>query len=126
MLEHSEQTRQRLANLKALVEAGFEPFPYRYDKTHSAAQILAAHPEPQPGQEFPGEKVRMAGRLMTFRHMGKASFAHLQDESGRIQIYLARDLTERYDLLKKLDIGDIVGVEGTVFVTKTGEVTIKV
>ncbi|MER3553471.1 MAG: lysine--tRNA ligase [Meiothermus sp.] len=124
--EYSEQTRQRLANLKALTEAGFEPFPYTYPKTHDAAQILAAHPNPEPGQEWPDEVVRVAGRLMTFRHMGKASFAHVQDGSARIQLYLARDTTEHYDLIKKLDIGDIVGFEGTVFTTKTGEVTVKV
>jgi lysyl-tRNA synthetase class 2 len=125
-IEHSEQTRQRLANLDALVEAGFEPFPYTYPKTHDAAQILAGHPHPQPGQEWPEERVRVAGRLMTFRHMGKASFAHVQDGSGRIQLYLARDTTLHYDLIKRLDIGDIVGFEGTVFTTRTGEVTVKV
>ncbi|GEM85470.1 lysine--tRNA ligase [Meiothermus granaticius] len=126
MVEPNEQTKQRLANLEALVEAGFEPFPYRYPKTHDAAQILAAHPGAEPGQEWPEEKVWVAGRLMTFRHMGKASFAHLQDASGRIQLYLARDTTEHYDLIKRLDVGDIVGAEGTVFTTRTGEVTVKV
>jgi len=126
MIEYSEQTQQRLANLKALEEAGFEPFPYRYEKTHDARQILQAHKEASPQQEWPEEQVRIAGRLMAFRHMGKASFAHLQDSSGRIQLYLARDLTERYDLIKKLDIGDIAGFEGTVFTTKTGEITLKV
>ncbi|MCX7802241.1 MAG: OB-fold nucleic acid binding domain-containing protein, partial [Meiothermus ruber] len=126
MPEYSEQTQQRLANLEALAEAGFERFPYRFPKTHDAAQILAAHAGAAPQQEWPEEEVRVAGRLMTFRHMGKASFAHLQDQSGRIQLYLARDITEHYDLIKKLDIGDILGVEGTVFTTKTGEITIKV
>ncbi|MCX7739495.1 MAG: lysine--tRNA ligase [Meiothermus sp.] len=126
MPEYSEQTQQRLANLEALVEAGFERFPYRFPKTHDAAQILSAHAGAGPQEEWPEEEVRLAGRLMTFRHMGKASFAHLQDQSGRIQIYLARDITERYDLIKKLDVGDIIGVEGTVFTTKTGEITVKV
>lgn len=126
MTEQSEQTQQRLANLKALEEAGFEPYPYNYPKTHDAAQILAAHRGAQPQQEWPEEVVRVAGRLMTFRHMGKASFAHLQDGSGRIQLYLARDITERYDLIKKLDIGDVAGFEGTVFTTKTGEITVRV
>ncbi|RDI95815.1 lysine--tRNA ligase [Meiothermus sp. QL-1] len=126
MPEHSEQTRQRLANLEALVEAGFERFPYRFPKTHEAAEILSAHAGAAPQEEWPHEEVRLAGRLMTFRHMGKASFAHLQDQSGRIQLYLARDVTERYELIKKLDIGDIIGVEGTVFTTKTGEITVKV
>jgi lysyl-tRNA synthetase class 2 len=126
MPEYSEQTQQRLANLEALAQAGLEPFPYRFPKTHHAAQILANHAGAEPQQEWPEEEVRVAGRLMTFRHMGKASFAHIQDATGRIQLYLARDLTEHYDLIKKLDIGDIVGVEGTVFTTKTGETTVKV
>lgn len=126
MIEQSEQTQQRLANLKALEEAGFEPYPYNYPKTHQAAQILQAHEGAQPQQEWPEEGVRVAGRVMTFRHMGKASFAHLQDGSGRIQLYLARDITQHYDLIKKLDIGDVAGFEGTVFTTRTGEITIKV
>jgi lysyl-tRNA synthetase class 2 len=126
MPEFSEQTQQRLANREALAEAGFERFPYRYPKTHDAVEILQAHAGAGPQEEWPEQKVRVAGRLMTFRHMGKASFAHMQDESGRIQLYLARDATKHYDLIKKLDIGDIVGFEGTVFTTKTGEITIKV
>jgi len=126
MPEYSEQTLQRLANLEALAQAGFERFPYRFPKTHDATQILANHAGAEPQQEWPDEEVRVAGRLMTFRHMGKASFAHLQDHSGRIQLYLARDITENYDLIKKLDVGDIIGAEGTVFTTKTGEITVKV
>jgi len=126
MPEYSEQTQQRLANQQALVEAGFERFPYRYPKSHDAVQIVQAHAGAGPQEEWPEVVVRVAGRLMTFRHMGKASFAHVQDGSGRIQLYLARDITEHYDLIKKLDVGDIVGFEGTVFTTKTGEITIKV
>lgn len=126
MPEYSEQTQQRLANREALVEAGFERFPYRYHKTHDAAEILQTHASAGPQEEWPDETVRVVGRLMTFRHMGKASFAHVQDGSGRIQLYLARDLTEHYELIKKLDIGDIVGFEGTVFTTRTGEITVKV
>ncbi|RIH83652.1 lysine--tRNA ligase [Calidithermus roseus] len=126
MPEWSEQTQQRLKNLEALVEAGFEPFPYRFDKTHDAAQIRAAHEGAQPQQEWPEEHVRVAGRLMTLREMGKVIFAHLQDGSGRIQLYFSKGDTERFELLKKLDVGDIVGVEGHVFTTKTGEITVKV
>ncbi|WP_018465865.1 lysine--tRNA ligase [Calidithermus timidus] len=126
MPEWSEQTQQRLKNLEALVEAGFEPFPYRFDKTHDAAQIRATHGGAQPQQEWPDEHVRVAGRLMTLREMGKVIFAHLQDGSGRIQLYFSKSDTERFELLKKLDVGDIVGVEGHVFTTKTGEITVKV
>ncbi|XOB99496.1 lysine--tRNA ligase [Deinococcota bacterium DY0809b] len=121
-----DQLKQRLANLEALVEAGFEPFPYRYAKSHDAAQILEAHAGAAPEEAWPEERVRVAGRLVSLRRMGKVTFAHLLDESGRIQLYLSRDATEQYRLLRKLDIGDIVGVEGTVFTTKTGEVTVAV
>jgi len=121
-----DQLKQRLANLEALVEAGFEPFPYRYPKTHDAAQLLAAHADAGPEEAWPEERVRLTGRLVSLRRMGKVTFAHLLDETGRIQLYASRDLTEQYKLLKKLDIGDIVGVEGSVFTTKTGEITVQV
>ncbi|GAB5602505.1 lysine--tRNA ligase [Thermus sp. FJN-A] len=121
----NEQTRQRLLNLEALVEAGFAPYPYRYPKTHSAAQVLAARVGAPPETEWP-EEVALAGRLVALRRMGKVTFAHLLDETGKIQLYFQKDLTPRYELLKKLDVGDILGVKGTPFTTKTGEVTVKV
>ncbi len=121
----NEQTRQRLLNLEALVEAGFEPYPYRWPKTHSAQGILAGRAGSPPGTEWP-EEVAIAGRVMALRRMGKASFAHLQDETGRIQLFFAQGTTPHYPLLKHLDVGDTLGVKGTVFVTKTGEVTVKV
>lgn len=126
MRQPPDQLKQRLANLEALVEAGFEPYPYRYEKTHDAAAILRAHAEAGPEEAWPDERVRLAGRLVSLRRMGKVTFAHLLDESGRIQLYFNRDATESYRLLKKLDIGDIVGVAGSVFTTKTGEVTVHV
>ncbi|AEB11850.1 lysine--tRNA ligase [Marinithermus hydrothermalis] len=125
MPEWSEQTQQRLRNLEALKEAGYEAYPYRYPKTHDAAQILEAHAGAGPGEEWP-EVVRLAGRLVALRRMGKVTFAHLLDGSGRIQLYFNKQETPDYNLLKKLDIGDIIGVEGTVFTTKTGEITVRV
>jgi lysyl-tRNA synthetase class 2 len=121
----NEQTRQRLLNLEALVEAGFEPYPYRFPKTHSAGAILDAKAGAPPETEWP-EEVALAGRVVAIRRMGKVTFAHLLDESGRIQLYFQKDLTPRYELLKKLDVGDILGVKGPLFTTKTGEVTVKV
>ncbi|WP_243027338.1 lysine--tRNA ligase [Thermus albus] len=121
----NEQTRQRLLNLEALVEAGFQPYPYRYPKTHSAKEILSAKEGAPPESEWP-EEVALAGRIVALRRMGKVTFAHLLDGSGRIQLYFQKDLTPRYELLKKLDVGDILGVKGPVFTTKTGEVTVKV
>lgn len=121
----NEQTRQRLLNLEALVEAGFEPYPYRFPKTHDAAEVLETRAGAPPETEWP-EEVALAGRLLSLRRMGKVTFAHLLDESGKIQLYFQKDLTPHYELLKKLDVGDIVGVSGTLFTTKTGEVTVKV
>ena len=122
----NDQTRQRLLNLEALVEAGFAPYPYRFPKTHSAEAILKAKRGAPPESEWPEEEVAVAGRLVALRRMGKVTFAHLLDETGRIQLYFQRDLTPKYELLKKLDVGDILGVSGHPFTTKTGEVTVKV
>ena len=122
----NEQTRQRLLNLEALVEAGFAPYPYRFPKTHGAREILKAKAGAPPEAEWPEEEVALAGRLVALRRMGKVTFAHLLDETERIQLYFQKDLTPHYELLKKLDVGDILGVRGHPFTTKTGEVTVKV
>ena len=99
----NEQTRQRLLNLEALVEAGFQPYPYRYPKTHSAKEILSAKEGAPPESEWE-EEVALAGRIVALRRMGKVTFAHLLDESGKIQLYFQKDLTPSYELLKKLDV----------------------
>ncbi len=121
----SEQAEQRLQNLRALVEGGFEAYPYRFPKTHEASAILEAKGGAPPETEWPGE-VALAGRILALRRMGKITFAHLQDATGKIQLYFQRDLTPRYELLKRVDVGDILGVKGTLFTTKTGEVTVRV
>ena len=126
MSEHNEQMAQRLRNLEALVEAGFEPYPYRFEKTVSAAELQSRHQNAPAEQEWPEERVSLAGRLVSLRRMGRVTFAHLLDESGRIQLYFNRDQTENYNKLKKLDVGDLVGVSGSVFTTRTGELTVKV
>lgn len=112
----------RLNKLNELVAAGDDPFKKTsFDVTAHAADITAAPEE--------GKTVSVAGRLMSKRIMGKASFAHVLDVSGQVQIYVKRDNLgeEKYDFFKKqLDIGDIVGVKGEVFVTHRGEVSIAV
>jgi len=124
--EWNEQTQARLKNLEALSEAGFSRYPYKFEKDADAAEIKARHEGAEPGEAWPEERVRLAGRLVALRRMGKAAFAHLLDGSGKIQLFFSRDETEHYPLIKKLDIGDLIGVEGTVFVTRTGEITVKV
>ena len=110
--------REKLANLQ---EAGKDPFAItRYDVTHHSTDILNA------GDELLEKTVSVAGRMMVKRVMGKASFCKVQDKLGTIQCYIARDDLgeEAYAEFKKMDIGDIIGVEGFVFRTKTGEITI--
>jgi lysyl-tRNA synthetase class 2 len=122
--ERGRVERDRLAKLAALRERGVEPYAYEFDPTHSAAEALELAPE--GGEE--GAVVRVAGRIVSRRDMGKSTFAHLADRSGRIQLYFRQnDLgPEVYSLLDFLDIGDWVGVEGAVFRTRTGEVSIRI
>lgn len=118
----SEMLRVRREKLEELKSAGRDPFvTTRFDRTHSSAAIAGGF----DGLE--GRTVRIAGRLMSKRIMGKASFSHLQDMDGRIQLYVRRDVIgeEPYAAFKKLDIGDIVGVTGEVFKTNAGEVSVK-
>ena len=119
--EMSEQNRIRMEKLTALMEAGQNPYAITsYDVSDHSAQILCEYRE---GEE---KNVSIAGRMMTRRVMGKASFAHLLDCQGRIQIYVRRDDVgeEAYRQFKNYDIGDIIGVKGFVFTTKTGEVSV--
>jgi len=111
--------KRRYEELDELKKLGFQPFAYSYDVTSNSAAVKAAYVE---GEE---KIVSIAGRIMAIRRMGKASFAHIQDHEGRIQVYLKKDeIGEQYDAFKLMDIGDIVGVTGFIFKTKTGEISI--
>ncbi len=121
MPDENEQTRIRIDKLKALQEEGRNPFVItKYDVTRHSQEIKDTF------DELEGQKVRIAGRMMSKRVMGKASFCHIQDLQGSIQCYVARDSigADDYKIFKKLDIGDILGVEGSVFKTKTGEISV--
>ena len=110
--------RDKLAELQA---AGNDPFVIvKYDQTHHTAQIKDNF------DELEGKDVSIAGRMMFKRVMGKASFCNIQDRDGRIQVYVARDEIgeDPYKGFKKMDIGDIIGVKGFVFKTKTGEISV--
>ena len=133
--EFTEQELVRRDARARLEEAGINPYGYSWEVSHHAKDILEAFDDAKhqgvdgsaPLEEF---KVSIAGRMMSRRIMGKASFFHLQDESGRIQIYVTRDdLPEGFynSVFKKmLDIGDLIGVEGYVFRTRTGEISVHV
>ena len=121
-----EQTVARLNNSDAIVAAGFERFPYSYNQTHHALELHARHPAPlEPGQEWTDEKVSVAGRVMAWRDIGKLIFASLQDETGRIQLFMSKNELRMFDVAKKIDLGDIIGVSGHLITTKTGELSIK-
>ena len=119
----SEQCLIRREKLAALQAEGRDPFlQTRFDRTSNATEIKNRF------EELEGTTQRIAGRLMSKRGMGKASFCDLQDQDGRIQIYVQVDDLgeEEYERFKKLDIGDIIGCEGTVFRTKRGEISLHV
>ena len=117
----NQLVKVRREKLAALQEAGKDPFVItKYDVTHHSTDIISAF------YELEGKNVSIAGRLMSKRVMGKASFCHVQDLKGTIQCYVARDSVgeESYADFKKLDIGDIVGLSGNVFKTQTGEISV--
>ena len=122
----------RREKLEALREKGIRPFEYRYDRTHDAAAALAAFARADEAGELDeaghGPRVRVPGRLVAWRGHGKSAFAHVEDGSGRIQAYFRKDVLgeESFGGLDLLDLGDWVGVEGPLFRTRTGEVTVRV
>ena len=123
MTEDLNFVRQaRHEKLSRLVEQGIEPFKYAFDRSHLASEAVDLL-----GTAEEGPAVRVAGRIVAWRAHGKTTFAHLADPSGRVQLYFRKDvLGEDYALLDLLDLGDIVGVSGPLFRTKTGEVTVRV
>ena len=119
----SEILQVRRDKLKALQDAGNDPFQItKFEVSHHAEEIRAQF------DALENKEVTLAGRMMAKRVMGKASFAHIQDLSGKMQLYVARDSLgeEPYAGFKKMDIGDIIGVKGSVFKTKTGEISLHV
>jgi lysyl-tRNA synthetase class 2 len=113
----------RREKLEALRARGVAPFAYRFARSHTAAAALAGFTD---GPEE-GPAVALAGRLVALRAHGRSTFAHLEDGSGRVQLYFKADrLGEAYDLVALLDLGDHVGVHGPLFRTRTGEVTVRV
>lgn len=126
MPETNDRREQRIAKLGRLCEEGIVPYPARIRASHTASQALASYneddSEPQP-------IVEVAGRLMSLRIMGKSTFAHIADTSGRLQLYLRRDLVGEasYNAFRRgVDLGDFVGAKGPLFRTRSGEITVQV
>ena len=124
----NDQTVQRKEKLSKLRQQG-NPYPNDFRRDSCAKDVLEQHERlASEESETRGGEVKLAGRLISRRIMGKASFAHIQDESGRIQLYAQRDNLpdgQYNESFKKLDIGDIIGIIGKPFITKTGELTIE-
>lgn len=115
----------RREKLDAMRAQGLEPFAYSFDRSHTALEAATLAPDDPPSGEAP--RVSVAGRLVALRAHGKTTFAHLADASGRVQMYFRRDdLGDEYGKLDLLDIGDVIGVHGVPFRTRTGEPTIRI
>ena len=115
-----------LQKLKSIQNQGIDTYPHKFAITHNTEQIKSNFSN--ASHEMTEEKVRYAGRIMTLRTHGKTTFAHLQDTYGRLQVYAGRDDlgADNHKFFNHLDLGDIIGIEGPVFRTKTGEITIRV
>lgn len=120
----SELIKTRIQKVAVLREKGINPYPYRYDRSHKIAEAV------ENFDKFAADETEMklAGRIMLKRKMGKALFADIHDMTGRVQIYLKIDIVGKpeFKVFDKLDLGDIVGVTGTFFTTQTGEKTVMV
>ena len=128
MEDINELIEQRIKKVSDLREMGIKPYGDPFDASDHAAELMSKYAETTK-EVLEAEHITcsLAGRIMTMRDFGKAAFAHIQDSTGKIQIYLKRDvLGEKHNLLKKLDIGDIIGIKGRLFRTKTNELTVEV
>ncbi|MBW3019368.1 lysine--tRNA ligase [Candidatus Woesearchaeota archaeon] len=127
MPTEKELIDERLKKREKLLDLGINPYPYRYEPKQTAEQIQSKYKGLKDGEETKN-KVKIAGRIIGLRKMGKIAFMHLLDATGKVQAYFSVDnLGEKVmDGLKLLDAGDWIGVEGTVFKTKRGEVSVKV
>jgi lysyl-tRNA synthetase class 2 len=131
-MEDSQETRAegfeklravRIEKLERLRAAGIRPYPYRYPVTHKVEEIARGEAK----LTETAEAVSIAGRLMSLREHGKTTFGHVEDKTGRIQVYFRLDALgpDRYETFKLVEVGDIVGIKGTVFRTRTNELTVR-
>ena len=128
MEDINELMEQRIKKVSDLREMGIKPYGDPFDASDHTAELMSKYSDTTK-ESLEAEHITcsLAGRIITIRDFGKAAFAHIQDSTGRIQIYLKRDvLGEKHNLLKKLDIGDIIGIKGRLFRTKTNELTVEV
>ena len=118
--------RDKMAEMR---EAGMDPFGHRFERSHTAAELHELYDNATAEDlEEQAIEVTIAGRMMTKRRSGKISFADIKDRSGRVQVFVQKPVVgeEQYELLKKADLGDILGFTGTVMKTRAGELSINV
>jgi lysyl-tRNA synthetase class 2 len=123
----SELMQSRLDKLQRIRSRGIDPYPARYHRSHTTQEAIALYRAAEDKSGSLPQEVKLAGRITAMRSMGKAIFLDIRDGYGKLQVYLRRDAVgeEKYSLLQDFDIGDFIGVEGQVFKTQTGEVTIR-
>ncbi len=125
-LDQFEQRRKKLGEIQAL---GHQPYAYKFDWTFTPRQVIEKFGE-RTGEQLAAENVpvQVAGRIVALRPHGKAGFAHIAGDGGKVQIYVRQDVIgeKPFELFRLLDLGDIVGVTGDLFRTKTNELTVKV
>lgn len=122
MNDANDQIIERVKKVNKLIDNGINPYPYNYNSVTHSRDIIENFDNILEDQQ-----ITIAGRIMLFRKMGKTTFLNILDQEGEIQIYLSKSLIgeKKYEILRLLDIGDIIGIEGTVFKTKTGEITLR-
>jgi len=120
--------QERIEKLKKIREAGINPYPYRFEVSAKTKILLEKYKDIEIGKHLEEDIYSLAGRVMSLREHGKSAFAHIKDGVGKIQLYFKADLLGEngWDLFKKTDIGDFIGVKGDMFKTRTGEVSIRV
>src|SRR5439155_1637266 len=125
--ELQDERARRLAKIEALRSQGRDPYPVRFDRTHTTAELHAAYGGIDAGAEV-DDTVRVAGRLMLIRRQGKLTFATVRDGTGAVQLFVSRAVIgdERHAAFDDLDLGDWIGAEGTVMKTKKGELSVKI
>jgi lysyl-tRNA synthetase class 2 len=129
MDDASELTQQRIRKLEALKKQGIDPFPNNFKVSHTSKDILETFGSLSDGElKSVRETFCLAGRILAIRDFGKTSFIHIQDRNGKIQAYFQKDIVgdQAFQLFKTLDIGDFVGLEGSIFRTKTHELTLQI
>ncbi len=125
--ERPDARAHRIAKLDALRQRGLEPYPYRFDRSHTAAEVRATHADLAAGAET-DHGVAVAGRVMLIRRQGKLIFATLRDRTGELQLFVSKAVVgnDAFATFDELDLGDWVGAQGTVMTTRRGELSVKV